>query len=183
MIVLGIDPGIAITGVALVEEYKGKISLISHTALTTPKTLTVAERLLKLHKSLKSLIGKYQPETAALENLFFNTNAKTALIVGQARGVVQLAIAQQKIPIAEYTPLQVKMALTGYGRADKNQIQQMVKTILKLPKILTPDDVADAAAIALTHCFSYKIGKINSKYEIRSSRQIQMTKIQNSKQF
>lgn len=157
MIVLGIDPGIAITGVALVEENKGKVSLIFHTAFTTSKTLTISERLLKLHKSLISLISRYHPDTCALENLFFNTNAKTALIIGQARGVVQLALAQQKIPIVEYTPLQVKMALTGYGRADKNQIQQMVKAILKLPKILTPDDVADAAAIALTHCFSYKL--------------------------
>lgn len=157
MLVLGIDPGIAITGAALVEEHKGKVSLISHIPLITPKTLTTPERLLHLYNSLISLISQYHPDVCALENLFFNTNAKTALIVGQARGVVQMALTQHKIPIVEYTPLQVKMAITGYGRAEKSQIQQMVKQILKLPKILFPDDVADAAAIALTHCFSYKL--------------------------
>ncbi len=159
MIVLGIDPGIAITGIAIVEENRGKQTLLHSQSITSSSNLSTAQRLLRLHQSLQSLIEKYHAETAALENLFFNTNAKTALIVGQARGVIQLALTQAKIPIVEYTPLQVKMALTGYGRADKNQIQQMVKTILKLPKILTPDDVADAAAIALTHCFSYKLQK------------------------
>ena len=92
-----------------------------------------------------------------MEGLFFNTNAKTAFLVGQARGVINLALFQREIPVTEYTPLQVKMAITGYGRAEKSQIQSMVKQILKLPKILTPDDVADAAAIALTHCFSAKM--------------------------
>jgi crossover junction endodeoxyribonuclease RuvC len=164
MIVLGIDPGIAITGVALVSEEKSQISLISHTAITTPQTLSTPERLLKLHNSLISLITHSHPNIAALENLFFNTNAKTALIVGQARGVVQLVLAQNNIPIAEYTPLQVKMALTGYGRADKVQIQQMVKQILKLPKVLTPDDISDAAAIALTHCFSYKLNSLKINF-------------------
>lgn len=157
MLVLGIDPGIAITGVALVSEEKGKQTLVYSQAIITSPVDHLSLRLLKLHKSLKSLITKYHPDVAALENLFFNTNAKTALIVGQARGVVQLTIAQAKIPIIEYTPLQVKMSLTGYGRADKPQIQQMVKTILKLKEILRPDDVADAAAIALTHCFTYKM--------------------------
>ncbi|MCL5798449.1 MAG: crossover junction endodeoxyribonuclease RuvC [Patescibacteria group bacterium] len=163
MIVLGIDPGIAITGIAIVEENKGEQALTHSEAITSSSNLSTAQRLLKLHQSLQSLIEKYHPQTAALENLFFNTNAKTALVVGQARGVIQLALTQAKIPIAEYTPLQVKMALTGYGRADKFQIQQMVKQILKLPKILSPDDVADAAAIALTHCFSYKM-KLSSKH-------------------
>lgn len=162
MLVLGIDPGIAITGVAIIKEEKGNVSLIRSDAITTSSTLSSSLRLLKLHKSLNLLIQKYHPAVSSLENLFFNTNAKTALIVGQARGVIQLALTQNNIPITEYTPLQVKMALTGYGRADKNQIQQMVKTILKLPKILTPDDVSDAAAIALTHCFSYKLKAVES---------------------
>jgi len=157
MIVLGIDPGIAITGVAIVSEEKGKQTLIHSEAITTSSSLSTPFRLLKLLKSLKSILEKYHPDVAALENLFFNTNAKTALIIGEARGVIQLTMAQHDIPIAEYTPLQVKMALTGYGRAEKTQIQQMVKNILKLPKILSPDDVADGAAIALTHCFSYKL--------------------------
>lgn len=162
MIVLGIDPGIAITGWAVISEEKGKVKLLSSGAVTTSHRLSTSLRLLKLHKSLNVLIHNYHPDTCALESLFFNTNAKTALIVGQARGVIQLALAQSKIPIIEYTPLQVKMALTGYGRADKNQIQQMVKTILGLPKILTPDDIADAAAIALTHCFSYKLSNLKT---------------------
>ena len=157
MIVLGIDPGIAITGIAIVEENKGKQTLTYHTAINTSSKLPTPDRLIKLHKELINIITAYKPDIAVLESLFWGTNVKTALIVGQARGVVQLAIAQAKIPIVEYTPLQVKMALTGYGRADKNQIQQMVKTIFKLPKILSPDDVADAAAIALTHLFSYKM--------------------------
>ena len=157
MLVLGIDPGIAITGIAFVLEEKGDVSLLSHKSLTTPTTLTTPARLERIYSQLVKLVKLVKPDVASLESLFFNTNAKTALIVGQARGVVQLALCQQKIPITEYTPLQVKMALTGYGRADKNQIQQMVKTILKLPTILKPDDVADAAAIALTHCFSYKL--------------------------
>lgn len=160
MKVLGIDPGIAITGCALIEENKGKQSLIHSFALTTSSSLSITLRLEKIYVTLCGILKKYQPDVSSLENLFFNTNAKTALVVGQARGVIQLALEQHKIPIFEYTPLQVKMALTGYGRADKNQIQMMVKTILKLPAILKPDDVADAAAIALTHCFSYKINSL-----------------------
>lgn len=162
MIVLGIDPGIAITGVVLLNEEKGKQTLLYNEAIRTSEKLSTSSRLLKLHKQLIEIIDNNKPDVAVLENLFFNTNAKTALIVGQARGVVQLALAQNNIEIVEYTPLQVKMALTGYGRADKNQIQQMVKQILKLPQVLTPDDVADAAAIALTHCFSYKLARMQA---------------------
>ena len=161
MIVLGIDPGIAITGCAVISEEKGKTNLTASCALTTSQSLPTSARLEKLYKDLSSLVKNHNPDCAVLENLFFNTNAKTALIVGQARGVIQLALSQAQIPISEYTPLQVKMALTGYGRAEKVQIQQMVKQILKLPDILKPDDVADAAAIALTHCFSYKIQTLN----------------------
>jgi len=157
MLVLGIDPGIAITGIAFVSEEKGKQKLIQSKAINTSATFSTAHRLFLLHTQLAQLVQSVKPDVASLENLFFNTNAKTALVVGQARGVVQMTLAQQKIPIVEYTPLQVKMALTGYGRADKGQIQQMVKSILKLPAILKPDDVADAAAIALTHCFSHKL--------------------------
>lgn len=160
MLVIGIDPGIAITGIAFVEDLKGKQTLVHSEAIITPSTMPTPLRLLNLHKSLKELIIKYHPDVAALESLFFNTNAKTALIVGQARGVVQLTLTQNNIPLTEYTPLQVKMGLTGYGRAEKGQIQMMVKTVLKLPSILSPDDIADAAAIALTHCFSYKLSQL-----------------------
>jgi crossover junction endodeoxyribonuclease RuvC len=163
MKVLGIDPGIAITGIAVVEENHGHQILIHSDAITTTAGLPLSDRLETLFKELTELIETYKPDCAVLEELFFNTNAKTALIVGQARGVILLTLKLNKIPVDEYTPLQVKMALTGYGRADKKQIQTMVKTLLKLPHPLNPDDVADAAAIALTHCFSYKLNlKCNS---------------------
>lgn len=157
MRVLGIDPGIAITGCAIVEGEKSKFKLLAAVGVTTKAGVPLAIRLLHVYNELDAIVETYKPDVVALENLFFNTNAKTALIVGQARGVVQLTVARRQIPIYEYTPLQVKMALTGYGRADKNQIQQMVKQIFGLRDILSPDDVADAAAIALTHCFSYKM--------------------------
>lgn len=160
MLVIGIDPGFAITGIALVLDEKGKQSLIHSEGIFTSSKEEFSTRLSLIFDGIKTILNKYQPDHAVLENLFFNTNAKTALLVGQARGVVQLALFQNKIPVTEYTPLQVKMALTGYGRAEKSQIQMMVSQIFKLPKILTPDDIADAAAIALTHCFSRKI---NSK--------------------
>ncbi len=157
MIILGIDPGIAITGCAAIEDQKGKQTLIASEAITTSSKFSASERLDIIFKSISKIIKKYRPDAAVIENLFFNTNAKTAMIVGQARGVIQLACFQNNVTIAEYTPLQVKMSLTGYGRAEKNQIQIMVKQILKLPQILKPDDVSDAAAIALTHSFSYKM--------------------------
>lgn len=164
MLVLGIDPGFAITGVSIIKEEKSKQTLLYSTGITTSSKESFASRLNSIYLELEKIIKQFNPEVAILENLFFNSNAKTALLVGQARGVVQLVLFQNKIKIYEYTPLQVKMALTGYGRADKNQIQMMVKQVLHLPKILTPDDVADAAAIALTHCFSYKINsKITTK--------------------
>lgn len=157
MIVLGIDPGLATTGFAVVEENKGQFTLLSHEAIITPPKIDTALRLEKIYTTLMQLLGMMKPDVAALETLFFGTNVTTAFSVGQARGVIYLCLAQSKIPVVEYTPVRVKMALTGYGNADKNQIQQIVKQILKLPTVLSPDDVADAAAIALTHCFSYKL--------------------------
>lgn len=155
--VVGIDPGIAICGCAVVEEVKGNLRLLYHAAIVTNKETPLAERLGQLHLELTQVLKTWSPEVMALESLFFNTNAKTALVVGQARGVVQLTSFQRHIPVVEYTPLQVKMSITGYGRADKSQIQQMTTKILKLQTIIHPDDVADAVAIALTHCFSYKM--------------------------
>ena len=162
MIVIGIDPGVAITGCAIISNISQKQSLLFSTEITTPANTPLSERLSIIYNKLSEIIKKFRPDAAALENLFFNTNTKTAFMVGQSRGVIQLALYENRIPIIEYTPLQVKMSLTGYGRAEKKQIQSMVKQLLKLPQILSPDDVADAAAIALTHCFSYKINsKIN----------------------
>ncbi|OGG05527.1 crossover junction endodeoxyribonuclease RuvC [Candidatus Gottesmanbacteria bacterium RIFCSPHIGHO2_02_FULL_40_24] len=157
MIVMGIDPGVAITGCAVVSEKNGKQTLLySHAVITLPRD-TLQKRLSTIYREITEILLIHRPDIAVLENLFFNTNAKTAFLVGQSRGVIQLALFQNNIGVTEYTPLQVKMAMTGYGRADKNQIQILVKQILKLPEILSPDDVADAAAIALTHCFSYKM--------------------------
>ena len=125
--------------------------------IETSQSLSVEKRLEKLYEEIVSLLKTENPEAFAIEELFFNTNAKTAMVVGQARGVVLLAAAQQKVPITIYTPLQVKIAVTGYGRAEKKQVGQMVKTLLRLEFIPKPDDTADALAIAITHAFSYKM--------------------------
>lgn len=164
MKVLGIDPGIAITGIAVVEETSGKFRLLYSSAIETKAGQPTPERLLLISQKISDIVKAQKPDCAVLEKLFFNTNAKTAFAVGQARGVIistiancSLLITNYNLPIFEYTPLQVKMALTGYGRADKVQVQKMVSRILGLKTDLKPDDVADGAAIALTHLFSYKI--------------------------
>lgn len=157
MKVLGIDPGIGITGIALVEVVKGNLQFLSSYNLSTPPHQEVAQRLKLIYEKLSEIIKKEKPDVCALETLFFKTNVTTAFSVGQARGVIQLALTQNNIPITEYNPTAVKLTLTGYGRAEKGQIQRMVTQILKLKKNLTPDDVADAAALAITHCFSYKL--------------------------
>jgi len=108
---------------------------------------------LEIYKKIIELISKHQPEVVCLEKVFFNVNAKTALVVGEARGIIKIGAFLKKIPVVEFTPLQIKMAITGYGRADKNQIQQMVKALLGLDHIPKPDDAADAVATALTYCF------------------------------
>ena len=157
MIVMGIDPGIGITGIALVKVEKGNLQLLSSYNLTTTPHEKVALRLKVIYEKLRDIIKKEKPDVCSLETLFFKTNVTTAFSVGQARGVIQLACALNNIPIAEYNPTEVKLTLTGYGRAEKGQIQRMVSQILKLKKNLTPDDVADAAAVAITHCFSYHL--------------------------
>src|SRR3989344_2656968 len=156
MRVLGIDPGIARTGWGVVEVKSSKLKVKSYGCIETSSRDDVQDRLKKIHSEVLKLIKKYSPEEMAIEELFFNTNAKTAFIVGQARGVIVLSAAQKNIPIMTYTPLQVKMAITGYGRAEKSQIGQMVKVLLKLKEIPKPDDVTDALAVALTHAFTNK---------------------------
>lgn len=157
MKILGIDPGIGRTGWGVVGVSNNKFQMTNCGCIETLANDELSSRLYALYEEIINIIIEYQPEALAIEDLFFNTNAKTALIVGQARGVVLLAAAQKNLSIAVYTPLQVKVALTGYGRADKNQIGQMVKILLKLPTIPKPDDTADALAIALTHAFSRKM--------------------------
>jgi crossover junction endodeoxyribonuclease RuvC len=150
-IILGIDPGIADTGYGLIEKGAGgKISCLAYGSIKTKAGLPMAERLEILHDELEKIIQKYQPALASVEELFFQNNAKTAIIVGQARGVILLTCRKNKIPIVELTPLQVKQTIAGFGRADKLQVQKMVKLLLNLKEIPKPDDAADALAIAIS---------------------------------
>ncbi|MDD2200753.1 MAG: crossover junction endodeoxyribonuclease RuvC [Firmicutes bacterium] len=151
MLVLGIDPGTAITGYGLVREENGKLACEDMGCVLTRSELPLATRLLQIYDELREIIERDKPDCAAIEQLFFNVNAKSALAVGHARGVALLACAKAGIPVAEYTPLQVKMAVAGYGRADKKQVQSMVKLLLALDQEPKPDDVADALAIAICH--------------------------------
>lgn len=158
--VLGVDPGTAIVGWAVLEEKKGLIKPIAYGHISTSPVQTVAERLLEIAKDLEKIIEKYKPKEAAVEDLFFFKNLKTVMKVSQARGAILLTLEQFCVSIFEYTPLQVKQAITGYGRAEKKQIQIMVKSILNLKEIPKPDDTADAIAIALCHLNSRKIREI-----------------------
>ena len=155
MIILGIDPGFAIVGYGVVEYKNNKFKVLGYGAITTDADMPMFERFLAIHNDLKQIIDKYKPEFMAIEELFFNSNQKTAINVAQARGVLLLAALQNGVEVYEYTPLQVKQAVAGYGRADKNQVQQMVKVLLNLEKVPKPDDTADALAIAICHGHSY----------------------------
>lgn len=157
---IGIDPGTATTGFAVLEEKNKSLFLLDYGCINTPKNIEMPERLKVISDKLKQVIKKYKPDNIAVEDLFFCSNAKTAIKVGQARGVILLTAAQNKIKVFEYTPLQIKLALTGYGRADKKQIQYMVKSILKCKDIPKPDDAADAIAIAICHLNSYKLKEL-----------------------
>lgn len=151
MIILGVDPGTATTGFGVIEWKKAKAKFISAGVITTKPDIDMPQRLLVIQKELGQLIEEYKPAQVAVELLYFATNVTTAMTVGQARGVVIVTAAAAKLPVYEYTPLQVKQAITGYGRAEKKQIQQMVKTMLGLDDIPKPDDAADGLAIAITH--------------------------------
>ena len=156
MLILGLEPGSAITGYGLIAADHGKYEMLDYGALRTEPGPSDAERLVLLYDKLQALLEEKKPDCIAIEQLFFNKNATTAVPVGQARGVLLLACAQAGLPISEYTPLQVKQALTGYGRADKAQIQYMVTRLLKLSAIPKPDDAADALAIAITHAHNHR---------------------------
>lgn len=151
MRILGIDPGYAIMGYGVVELIGNKFKVIEYGSIMTESRKNMTDRLKYLYYELMQLINRTDPDVAAIEELFFNTNTTTAIKVGQARGVSMLACANSGIETNEYTPLQVKMALTGYGRADKKQVQHMTKTILNLKEVPKPDDTADALAIAICH--------------------------------
>lgn len=155
MIILGIDPGYAIVGVGVIEFNGNKFRVIDYYAITTDAGTPFEQRLKIIYDGLNEVIEKYKPSHMAIEKLFFNDNAKTAIDVGQARGVIVLSAVNHGVEIFGYTPLQVKQAVVGYGRADKKQVQQMTRALLNLKEIPQPDDVADALAIALCHAHSY----------------------------
>ena len=149
MKILGIDPGYAILGWGIVEMKGNSFKALNYGAVTTPAGMDMTDRLKILYNSLMNIIAEEEPDIASVEELFFNTNSKTVIMVGQARGVALLACANSGIPVYEYTPLQIKQGLVGYGRAEKKQVQSMVKTILGLSAVPKPDDTADALAAAI----------------------------------
>src|SRR5438105_1471195 len=150
-ITLGIDPGTAIVGYAVVAARGDELSMHVCDVITTPARMPLAERLQQIYAGLIEIIGMYAPQEAAMEELFFAKNTRTSMTVGQARGVAMLALANGGLPISEYTPKQVKQAVTGYGDARKEQVGEMVRILLKLSSIPRPDDAADAAAVAICH--------------------------------
>ena len=162
--VLGIDPGTATTGWAILEENKGVVAAVAFGHISTSPKNTEADRLKEVSDDIRAIIRKYKPQESAVEDIFFFKNVKTAVKVSQSRGAMILTLEQENVRIFSYTPLQVKQALTGYGRAEKKQIQLMVKNILKLKEIPKPDDVADAIAIALCHINSRKMKSYNIQH-------------------
>lgn len=154
MRILGIDPGYAILGYGIIDVTGNRFSVVDYGAILTDTSMEMPQRLKRLYDGLTDLIKIYEPDEASIEELFFNNNAKTAILVGEARGVAVLACANGGLPIGEYTPLQIKQALVGYGRADKKQVQFMVKTMLNLKSVPKPDDTADALAAAICHAHS-----------------------------
>ena len=161
MVILGIDPGFAIVGCGIVEANKGKIRPVAYGAITTPAHTDLEARLLMIQNDIEAIIEKYHPEEMAIEELFFNTNITTGITVAEARGVILCTLHSKGVKIFEYTPLQVKQAVVGYGKAEKHQVIAMVTSILKLKNPPKPDDTADAVAIAICHsqCRMSKMGK------------------------
>ncbi len=160
VVVMGIDPGFEVTGYGIISYIGNHFKVIEYGVITTKLEDSISGRLLKINNKLEELIGNFKPEVVSVEEIFFNKNAKTALAAAQGRGAAILAAAKNGIEVFEYTPLEVKQAVVGYGRAEKQQVQQMVKVILNLAEKPKPDDAADALAIAICHCHSYKIGKL-----------------------
>ena len=160
MLVLGIDPGTAITGFGLVREAGAGLALVDYGVITTPSGQPLPQRLQTIYQGLGSVIRQHQPETAAVEELFFSRNVRTALSVGHARGVALLALADAGLRVFEYKPLEVKQAIAGYGGADKQQVQEMVRMLLSLDQIPQPDDAADAVAVAICHVHAARMSAL-----------------------
>ena len=154
MRILGIDPGVAIVGFGLIESDRGTLRMLQYGAITTPAGLPLAARLAQINRDIEELIGTFRPDEISVEELFFSKNITTGIAVAHARGVILCAAEKKKIPIYEYTPMQVKQAVAGYGLADKKQVMDMTRRLLKLKSVPRPDDAADALAIALCHAGS-----------------------------
>lgn len=163
MVILGIDPGYAIVGYGVIDYRNNHFSTVDYGAVTTPAGINFSRRLELIYNDVLAIIEKYRPDSLSLEKLFFNTNSATAIAVAEARGVIRLAAQKCKVPAFEYTPLQVKLAVTGYGKAEKKQIMEMTRILLGLDAIPKPDDTADALAVAICHAHSSAslIGKLN----------------------
>lgn len=161
MRILGLDPGTATTGYGIIDVVEGEMKAVTYGVITTKPKLSMHFRLQKIYEELNALIEEYEPDSAGVEELFFGRNVTTAITVGQARGVLLLALANANIPMAEYSPPKIKDAVTGYGKADKNQVQLMVRNMLNLEETPRPDDAADGLAVAITH---YHYSRFESLY-------------------
>lgn len=160
LIIMGIDPGFAITGYGIIKYIGNRFSVLGYGTVETKAGTVFSQRLSILYDELGGLIQSYRPEAFAVEELFFNKNIKTAIMASHGRGVALLAAANSGAGVFEYTPLQIKQAVAGYGRATKNQVQQMVKVLLNLDEIPKPDDAADALAAAICHAHSYRMSNL-----------------------
>ena len=165
MIILGIDPGYAIVGYGVVNYRNNHFDVVDYGAILTDAKTPFNERLEIIYDRLNQLLNIHKPDAMSVEKVFYNSNAKTVIDVSQARGVIMLAAQKNKVPVFEYTPLQVKQSVVGYGRAEKNQIQEMTKRILSLEKVPKPDDTADALAMAICHGHSF--GSLSSSARLR----------------
>lgn len=167
MRIMGIDPGIAIVGFGFIDKEGSRLVPVQYGSIRTDADTDPGIRLRQVYDAAVQLIDKYRPDAVAVEKLYFNRNVTTAFTVGQARGVLLLAAVQQGLTVAEYTPLQVKQAIVGYGKAEKKQVQEMVRLFLKLAAVPKPDDVADALAVAICHAHSsallQKINEVNRR--------------------
>ena len=161
MRVLGLDPGTAITGYGVVEEVKGELRQLAFGVIRTPAGQPLPRRLQLIYREISQLAEEWEPTAAAVEELFFSRNVRTAMSVGQSRGVALLALANAGLDVAEYTPLAIKQAVTGYGNADKAQVQEMVRLLLELAEVPRPDDAADALAVAICHLHSARLAALS----------------------
>ena len=165
MRILGIDPGYAIVGYGVLDYRSNHFGIVDFGAITTPAGMDFGRRLEIIYDEMQVLIEKTKPEAMAIEKLFYNTNAKTVIDVGQARGVLLLAAQKNHLPVYEYTPLQVKQRVVGYGRAEKKQVQEMTRLMLHLDKVPKPDDTADALAMAI--CHAHTSGSLMKRLQVK----------------